>query len=137
MSGFRTEPVYASTNGVAGVATNASFTGTWINIEDVSSIGFQVIMAGTSSPVAAWGADITNQDNPNRESDSSFVTPLTLTSDMTAQNPAGGGTAVNYLFQFEPCPRAKWMRFKYVYTSGGSATATSMYITYNHLSLRA
>ena len=138
MSGFNTNNHYAQTAGVDGVATNASFTGPWIKVEDASSIGFQTVMTGTSSPVAAWGADVTNDEEPNSKADSALmITALTLTAAMIAQNPIGDAANINFLFQFDPSPRAKWMRWKYVRSSGGSATATLLKITYCMLSLRA
>jgi hypothetical protein len=104
-----------------GVATNASFTGAWIPCNQNGAIGFIVVMTGTSAPVGTWGVDVTNDTDPNGSSDLG-ATALTLTSDMTAVNPAGDSAAINFLFYFAPAPPAKWIRFKYVRASGGSAT---------------
>lgn len=122
---------YASTAGVPGVASNASFTGAWIPIQRVGSIGFQVKMAGTSNPQGTWGVDVTDDDDPNVTTPTMGATPLTLTAAMIAQNPAGAGVAIDYLFQFTPAPRAKWIRFTYTRIGGGSATATSLKIAVN------
>jgi hypothetical protein len=117
---------YAKTAGVPGVATNASFVGEWIQIDDSTSVGVQVVMTGTSSPVATWGADISNDAEPTVSV--LGATALTLTADMVAQNPIGDAANINFLFQFDPAPRAKWFRFKYTRASGGSATATLLKI---------
>jgi hypothetical protein len=110
--------------GVGGAATNASYVGPWILIEDISDVGFQAVLTGTSNPTATWGADVTNQvANPNVSAPpAGKITALTLTDEMTDQNPAGDGANINYLFQFSPAPRAKWMRFKYTRSLGGSAS---------------
>ena len=133
MAGFNTIRDYAQTSGVPGVATNGSFVGPWINVEDASSIAFQVLLTATSSPVATWGADVTNDPDAQRlsKADAALipgVTALTLTSDMSDQDPDGTTNDINFLFQFDPSPRAKFMRFKYTRASGGSATATLLKI---------
>jgi len=81
-------------------------------------------MTGTGAPVGTWGADVTDDENPNGSSyvASLGATPLTLTSAMSAQNPAGDSANINFLFSFDPVPPAKWIRFKYTATSGGSAS---------------
>lgn len=112
---------YALTSGVPGVATNASWTGAWIPCNSNGAIGFTVVMTGTSAPVGTWGVDVTNDTDPVGSSDLG-ATALTLTSEMTAVNPAGDSANINFLFYFAPAPPAKWIRFKYTRTSGGSAT---------------
>jgi hypothetical protein len=104
-----------------GAATNANFTGPWLDMSGMASIAFQVVMTGTGSPVGTWGVDVTDDDDPVNAA-SLGSTPLTLTSSMTAQNPSGNGAAVNYLFVFSPRPDARWIRFKYTAASGGSAS---------------
>lgn len=113
--------------GAAGVATNASFVGPWFRIDDVSAIGVQVLLTGTSSPVATWGMDVTMDEaagTPNRADAEMIpgITPLTLTTEMTDEDPAGDAADINFLFQFDPAPRAKWARWKYTRSSGGSAS---------------
>lgn len=120
MSGFYNNALY----GGAAQPTNVSFVGPWFRIDDASSIGVQVIMTGTGSPTATWGMDVTDDEDAPRTADANLVpgvTPLTLTSDMTAQNPAGTTANINFLFQFDPSPRAKWARWKYTRASGGDA----------------
>lgn len=113
---------YGSTPGVA-LPTNASKVGPWFRIDDVSSIGVQAILTGTSAPVATWGFDVTMDEDAPRRTDAELkITALTLTTDMTAQNPAGDSANINFLFLFDPAPRAKWGRFKYTRASGGSAS---------------
>jgi len=104
-----------------GVATNASFVGAWIPCNANGAIGFTVVMTGTSAPVGTWGVDVTDDADPVNASDLG-ATPLTLTSAMTAQNPAGDSANINFLFYFLPAPPARWIRFKYTRSSGGSAT---------------
>jgi len=104
-----------------GVATNASFTGDWVPLFALASIGWQVVMTGTGNPVGTFGVDISCDEDPVNKPVLG-ATPLTLTSAMTAQNPTGTGAAVNYLFDFSPRPDARWIRFNYVATSGGSAS---------------
>ena len=109
------------------VPTNASFVGNWVLVEDCNSIGFDVSLTGTGSPTGTWGADVTDERyanvfNGNDGGITKPITALTLTAAMTAQNPAGTTANINYLFMFDPCPRAKWMRFKYTAASGGSAS---------------
>ena len=122
MSGYYNNANYF---GSAGVATNASYVGPWIAIDDVSSIGVKVYLTGTSSPVATWGADVTDDPDAPKKADANIlpgITALTLTDDMTDQNPVGDAANINFLFQFDPAPRAKWFRFKYTRASGGSAS---------------
>jgi hypothetical protein len=124
MSGWYNNDHYGSTPGV-GLATNASFTGPWFRIDDASSIGIQVVLTATSSPVATWGLDVTDDEQAPQKADADIqpgITAITLTSDMTAQNPNGTTTDRNFLFQFDPSPRAKWARWKYTRSSGGSAS---------------
>ena len=104
-----------------GVPTNASFVGAWIPCNQNGSIGFTAILTGTGAPVATWGVDVTNDTDPNGAADLG-ATALTLTADMTAKNPAGDSANINFLFMFSPAPPAKWIRFKYTRTSGGSAS---------------
>lgn len=112
---------YATTAGASGVATNASWAGAWIPCNQNGALGFTVVMTGTSAPVGSWGLDITNDSDPVGASDLG-ATALTLTSDMTAQNPIGDSANINFLFYFAPAPPARWCRFKYTRASGGSAT---------------
>jgi hypothetical protein len=118
---------YARTAGVPGVATNASWVGPWVRVPKAGGIGFQVVMTGTGAPVGTWGADITDDDgDPNGATFTAVLgaTPLTLTAAMTAQNPIGDSANINFLFDFNPAPSAKWIRFKYTRSAAGSATAT-------------
>lgn len=112
---------YATSSGINGVPTNASWTGNWIPCNQNGALGFTVVMTGTSAPVGSWGLDITNDDSPVNAPDLG-ATALTLTSDMTAQNPVGDSADINFLFYFAPAPPAKWCRFKYTRSSGGSAS---------------
>lgn len=118
--GFSREAYAVTSPGLVGVATNASWVGPWIPIRRNSSVGFQVVMTGTSAPLGAWGADVTNDDDPAHGT--LGATALTLTSAMTAQNPAADSANINFLFDFNPAPTARWIRFKYTRTSGGSAS---------------
>lgn len=102
-----------------GVPTNADWTGAWVDISQMDAIAFIAKLTGTGNPVAAWEADVTDYEVADKDPS---PTPITMTSDMTAQNPAGNGAAINFLFQFDPIPRAKWMRFKYNRASAGSAS---------------
>lgn len=107
------------------IRTDQSFVGPWVLIEDCNSIGFDASLTGTSSPTGTWGADVTDERyanvfNGNDGGIAKPITPLTLTTAMIAQNPAGTPANINFLFQFDPPPRAKWMRFKYTAVSGGA-----------------
>lgn len=102
-----------------GVPTNASWTGAWVDISQMDAIGFIAKLTGTSNPVAAWAADVTNYEVPDKDPS---PTPITLTTEMSDQDPIGDGANINFLFMFDPIPRAKYMRFKYVRASGGSAS---------------
>lgn len=104
-----------------GAATNATFTGDWVPLFGLASIAWQVVMAGTGSPVGTFGVDVSCDEDPVNNPVLG-PTPLTLTSSMTAQNPTGTGAAVNYLFDFSPRPGARWIRFTYTAASGGSAS---------------
>lgn len=112
---------YAMTAGVAGVATNASWTGAWVPCNPNGAIGFTVVMTGTSAPVGTWAVDVTNDTDPVGGVDLG-ATALTLTAEQLAFNPIGDSANINALIYFAPAPPAKWIRFKYVRTSGGSAT---------------
>ncbi len=103
------------------VATNATFTGPWIPIRNNGAVGFQVKLTGTSSPTGTWGADVTDDDDPNNAV-ALGAAPLTLSSAQTAQNPAGDAANIAFLFQFDPAPPARWMRFKLTISGGGSAS---------------
>jgi hypothetical protein len=107
--------------GEVGVPTNASWTGPWIPINRNGSVTFKVVMAGTDSPVGTWGADVTDDDAPNA-SGGMGATPLTLTAAQAAQNPVGDAANINFAFQFNPAPDAKFMRFNFTRASGGSAS---------------
>ncbi len=104
-----------------GVATNVSTVGGWIPCNQNGAIGFTAVMTGTSAPVGVWGVDVTDDTDPNGASDLG-ATALTLTTEQLAVNPAGDSANINFLFWFAPAPPAKWIRFKYTRTSGGSAS---------------
>lgn len=123
MSRFRNQAAYST---AGGIATNASFVGAWFLIDDIDSIGVIVtIPTGAGSPTATFGLDVSNDPYADKKTDAQLVqppTPITMTAAMIAVNPPGTDTAVNFLFDFDPCPRAKWARFKYTRTAGGSAS---------------
>lgn len=100
-----------------GDMSAASVVGPWLQIEDVESISFQVTWTG--APTGTWGADVTDDSNPANPR--LGPTPLTLTSDMIAANPSGA--AGSFLFQFNPRPDCRFMRFNYTRASGGSAAS--------------
>lgn len=114
----------ASGVGSAGVATNASWVGPWVNIEGVTSIGVQVNLTGTTAPVGTWGADVIDTEKAPTTANPGELTEtaLTLTAAQLAQNPIGDSANINFLFQFDPAPRAKWFRFKLTRSAGGSAS---------------
>ena len=104
-----------------GVPTNASFVGPWIPCNNNGAIGFLVVMTGTSAPVGTWGVDVTNDNQPASASDLG-ATPVAATAVMTSNNPSGNSANLNFIAQYAPAPPAKWIRFKYTATSGGSAS---------------
>lgn len=124
MSRYKLNPDYSK----GAIATNASFVGDWFWIEDVDSIGvIATIPTGAGSPTAVYGMDVS--DDPDAKlkngNDAQLIqppTPITFTAAQIAVNPAGADVAVNFLFQFDPSPRAKWARFKYTRSAGGSAS---------------
>lgn len=123
MAGFTNMKQYAQTSGTEGVATNATFAGPWVSIIDRQSLGWQVVLTGTGSPTAAFKIEVTDDDDAPAKADANLspgfsdVTPAALTS----VNPAGGGGNVNIQVTMDPGPRARFARFRYVFTSGGSA----------------
>lgn len=122
MSRFRTQADYS--RGL--IATNATFTGAWFLVEDINSIGIIVtIPTGAGSPTAVFGMDASNDPDALKKTDAQLIqtpTPITMTAAMIAVNPPGTDTAVNFLFSFDPMPRAKYLRFNYVRSAGGSAS---------------
>lgn len=105
-----------------GAATNANFTGHWIKLADLVSIGFQVNLTGTGNPTGTFTFEVTDDPDPvNRAT----MTPTPVSTSGWqggVTNPAGTGAALNFLAWADPCPRAEWGRFKYTASSGGSAS---------------
>jgi hypothetical protein len=134
MSRFYTQPRYDAKKlppAIGGAPTNATFTGEWISIHDIESMAFQVQVAGTGNPNAAWDLDITNDLNAPNRTDAQLDPPFTTTTrttEMTGANPAGAGVAINALLGFyqgdtnRPFPRAKFARMKLTVSGGGAAT---------------
>lgn len=140
MPGFYNNAKYAQTSGAEGWPSNASTIGPWLRIDDASSIGWQVLVAGTSNPQGVLGMDVTDDEDAPSKADANLspgVTAVVFSAAQTAQQPAGGGVAINYLFQFDPSPRAKWGRWKYTVTGGGSATVGSIKVGVSHWGGRA
>jgi hypothetical protein len=111
------------------IASNVSWVGPWIEVDDADSLGFIAVLTGTGAPVASWGCDVSNDPNASKKADNALIqapTGLTLVAAQLAQNPVGDSANINFLFQFDPSPRAKWARFKYTRTSGGSGNPLLM-----------
>jgi hypothetical protein len=133
MSRYRSNPDYFG----GSKPTNASFVGAWILIQDVDTIGFNVVVPGASNPAGTFTLDVTNDPDANKKTDAQITTdgqapidyPLTA-GQKTAANPAGAGVAIATTIQFTmagsaqiaPCPACKWCRLKYNFTSGGAAS---------------
>jgi len=122
MSRFRTNENYSK----GAIASNASFVGAWFWIEDANSIGLiATIPAGSGSPTASYTMEVSDDPDANKKTDAQLLQPptaVTFTAAQIAAFPAGADVAQNFLYQFDPCPRAKWARFSYIRTGGGSAT---------------
>lgn len=117
-------------NNVSTLANiNAAATAGWVQmLRKIGSIGWQVNLPATGAPIGTFAFDVTDDDNP-------FVTqgvilgavPILLAgvyAGATYQPTDGTARLVNFDFgigQPNPCPTAKWMRFRYVFGSGGNA----------------
>jgi hypothetical protein len=122
-------PQYAKsgTPATEGWPTDSSTVGPWILISGITAIGVQIIMPnGISSPTGSFICEVTDDEaapatpDANLSPGISNVTPAAI----AAVNPPGTDTAVNIHNTISPGPRAKWFRFRYAATSGGTAAQT-------------
>ncbi len=114
-----TSPAYI--NAASNAAINNTATAGWVQLTRAgsSSIGFQVVIAATGAPTGTIVFEVCDDDDP-RVTGTLGATALTLPASMAAGQPAG--SAINFLFDFNPAPTAKWMRLRYAPSGGGSAT---------------
>lgn len=99
-----------------GAPSNASFTGEWIPLYGMGAIGFQAVMPNTGAPNGTFSAEITDDEDPVNNP----ILGATPLPALTGGAVAGG--PVNAYFNFDPRPSARWMRLKYTFASGGSAS---------------
>lgn len=124
MSSTATYILNGDTTGNINAAANAG----WVQLprQGGGSCGFQVALASTGSPVGTFVFEITDDENPLVAVGVILgATALTLSAAQQAAQPTSGA-AVNFLFEFNPAPTAKWIRMRYARTSGGSAAAGSL-----------
>lgn len=103
--------------------TSGNITGPWVKLERDSSLGFQINIAG-SAPNGTHVFETTNDEDPNVNVAVLGAATLTLPAAMVAMQPAGASR--NDLWGFNPCPEAKWMRWRYVRNSGGQASGINI-----------
>lgn len=112
---------------VAGDTSQASIVGPWIPLmrSSAASIGFQVNLPATGSPIGTFIFEVTDDDNPNFAG--AILGPVTVTLAApysTTYQPTDGATRLeNFDFgigQPVVCPTAGWIRMRYVRTSGGA-----------------
>jgi len=106
-------------------ASNANFTGSWIQLprQGGGSIGWQIVLPSVTGTIAF---DITNDENPNSSAPAVIgATRIVLQAPLLALS-TPTATTVNTLFEFSPgsanpCPTAKWMRALWIFSAGGAA----------------
>lgn len=103
--------------------STATIVGPWIRLTDLDSIGIQEKWTGVAT-TGTFGFEINDDEDPNVARSVMGPKAITPTADITAAAPAGGtsGSASINLVGAN-MPRAKWGRFVYTRTSGGSAAA--------------
>lgn len=110
------------------VNVNALATAGWVPLprDGGGSVGFQVVMPATGAPIGLLVFEITNDENPSVASGLILgATVLTLSAAQIAAQPSTGA-AVNFLFEFNPAPTAKWIKMRYARTSGGNNPGMSV-----------
>jgi len=125
---------YTYINAPSNAAINNTATAGWFQLMRGGStaVGFQVVIAATGAPTGTIVFEICNDDDP-RVQGPLGATTLTLPASMAAGQPAG--SAISFLFDFNPAPSAKWMRLRYAPSGGGSANAGTFLVGVNQRGL--
>ena len=117
-------------NGNTAAAINNGAEQGWISLQQRGgTIGFQVNLPATGSPIGNFIFETTDDDNPNVATGhllGPVIVPLGATyGGATFQPTDGNARLVNFDFgpgQPVAAPSARWMRMRYAPTSGGAAT---------------
>lgn len=111
-------------------AINNGATQGWIQLMRApgSSIGFQINLPATGSPIGAFIFEMTDDDNPLVPQGvilGAALIPLAAPYSGAVYQPTDGAARlVNFDFgpgQVVACPSAQWMRMRYAPVSGGAA----------------
>lgn len=105
--------------------STATIVGSWIRLTDLDSIGIQEKWTGVAT-TGTFGFEINDDEDPNVGNGRTVLGPkaITPTADITAAAPAGGTSgSASINLAGASMPRAKWGRFVYTRTSGGSAAS--------------
>lgn len=117
------------TNANTTSAINNGAEAGWIPLQQRGgTIGFQVNLPATGSPIGAFIFETTDDDNP-LVTTGHILGPVTIPlgatyGGATYQPTDGAARLVNFDFgpgQPVPAPTARWIRMRYAPTSGGAA----------------
>lgn len=114
--------------------TTGNITGAWVQLQRAAaaSIGFQIVLAATGSPIGLFVFEVTDDETPNATASVILgATPLVLVAPWSTTYQPTDGALRNVLIDFvpgtlNPPPSAQWMRMRYARTSGGNAGGFSV-----------